>query len=260
MERLGDLSAQDVAEARCGAGKLAGTARRNGNPSEEVVDQRRHSTGGVAERIIVLGDLSLEADDAAIELPVAEQSERLAVGVQDVGQAREAFPLLPVRTLEASGVGAQSWGLHLDEPDECALDVDGIVGPDAFLGQAVLSAECDAENAELVGEGTDQGLERAAELVFGFSSRERELLDDLLPEGGYGLGGGHRLIIVRDPDGTAYVTGSPSTRRRWPRRAASFSTWVVRVSSRRRAVDRVRCRWRRSSGQLCGDLSPLGVA
>lgn len=103
MERLGDLRAQDVAGPRCGAGQLVRTTCWERMPPKEVVDQGCDGAGGVAQRVVVLGDLSLESDDASVELAVAEESERLAVGVEDVGQARQAFPLLPVRALEASG-------------------------------------------------------------------------------------------------------------------------------------------------------------
>lgn len=117
---LGDFSAQKPAEPGAGFGQLAGVVGRDGFPPEKIgeqVEQARRRFQPVARRF----DVARQPEHRADRFAAVPEAERVAVGVEQVRQGLEFFPLRLVVAPEAARVGSLAGGFHLDTPPgDCA--------------------------------------------------------------------------------------------------------------------------------------------
>jgi hypothetical protein len=169
-ELLGDLIAQQLAEARADFGQLERVVGRDGRPPEEGPDEGEEG-GGRGEQVARAGDVALELDGVADGVAVAPEGELVAVGVEEVGEGLELVPLgLVVLVLEAPRVSALARGLELDVADEGGGECDGVVGPRLEGGDGGFPDEGEAiEVAEGGGEVRKELFEGSAELVLGLA-------------------------------------------------------------------------------------------
>ena len=143
------------------------------------------------ERVARCAHVARERDHLPPELTVAPQAERVAVGIDEVGERLELLPLrlvVPIR--EPPWIGAFPGSLDLDETDKCVLDGDSVIGPRFEIGQRRLAYGDDGAFIEVKKRGKvrDERFERAAELVFGLpvSYRVGKLRCRGGPEAGHG--------------------------------------------------------------------------
>lgn len=115
-------------------------------------------------------DIAVQLDDRADQRAVTPQRERIAVGVEQIGQRLELVPLvLIVPGLPLARVRALAGGLDFDETDQRLLDVDGEIGPGAQFGQGFLADQRQRafRQADFQRECGKQLLKRIAQLILG---------------------------------------------------------------------------------------------
>ena len=150
---------------------------------------------------------------AAIERPF------VAVGVADVGNGREAPPLIAVAPGEALDVRAGARSLDLDVAGQELVEVDGVVGAAEAVGQVRLAGTHDIP-AQCAGSVSHEILEGAPQLVLRLAVGELSHLGlDSLGEGPEGFLDRHSLDYVR----ITLPARAPQRRRRPPPRLGNSS-------------------------------------
>ena len=129
FELLSDFIAQEPAKARADVSEVFRAARRDGFPAEEILEEREQARR-CRERVTGCFDVAEERDDGIDQLAILPKAERVAVGVEDVRQRAQFFPLgLVVRIAELARVRAFARRFQFHKTDERVMNGDRVIRP-----------------------------------------------------------------------------------------------------------------------------------
>jgi hypothetical protein len=161
--------AQEATKARAGLGKLLRRFWWIGVPLQEIRNQRAQRF-----RRLELGagdfNVALEGDDLSLQFAIPPQAEAVAIGIKEIGQRFELFPLLSVVTvfLEFSRVGALARRFHFDEANKRVVHRNGEIRTRLKMFDCRFADEMEGLGRQAVdlGQIVEEAFQRVAELVF----------------------------------------------------------------------------------------------
>ena len=111
------------------------------------------------------GNIARDTDNPAHAFAIAIERPLVAVGVEDVGNSREALELIAVVASKTGGRCADARGFEFDISGEQLVEMNGVIRAAEMVGQGCF-ARADDVPAKRTGCIGHEGLERTAHLVF----------------------------------------------------------------------------------------------
>ena len=172
LERVGHVVAQHPTQRRqqrCEALEvdLPTTVQRQERfPREEVAQNRFQGADIVCRNSLpaVAGDIARETNELSGAFAAAVERPFVAVGIENVGDGREAVELVAVMAPEAGRVRTRAGRLDLDVSGEQSVSMDGVVRTPETIGQGRFTRTDDVL-APGSGHARQEVLEGAAKLV-----------------------------------------------------------------------------------------------
>ena len=173
LERVGYVVAQHAAERRQQRGKapevdaalaVGGDERL---PHQEVAQQafERMRVLRPHRPLALCRDIACETNNPVYQLAITIERPLVAIGVEDVGDRREAFELLAVAAHEARRSRADAHRLEFNIPGEQLVQMHRIIRATETVRQGRFACTDDIP-AERAGGSVNEVLERGAQLLF----------------------------------------------------------------------------------------------
>ena len=121
-----------------------------------------------SSRAAVGSNIARQTNDLVHKLTISVERPFIAVGVEDIGDGREAFELVAVMASETLGVSANARSLEFDVSGQQFVEMNSVIRASDSVGQACFTRANGSPAPGLSG-GSQEGLERATQLVFWFA-------------------------------------------------------------------------------------------
>ncbi len=175
-QRVGDVVAQHPAQRRQQPGEALEVdppptvEREDRLPREKIAQQPLDGERVLLRHCLspVLRDVAGQADPVADPPAATIQRPLVSITVNEIRNRREPFELAFISSFESTPVGARTRSLEFDMAGEDSTFVDREIRAAQAAGKARLAGADDLE-ADRVGDARHQGLERRAQLFFGFT-------------------------------------------------------------------------------------------